>query len=227
MWIIIGVVIILFMILAIVQTNTFKGYWGERSVNTHLKALALKTGGLEMRDFMFEDTRSSSQIDNMLLTPKALYVIETKNYNGMIFGSLNQQHWTMTVKHVNTYKNKRGKTYKKTNISKHQFYNPVKQNQTHINKINNLTEISKLVPIYNIVVFCKKAVINTLVNDDKIFVVGIKDLQATILTIESSLSKTLAIDEQAAFIDTLYDINITDKKARKAHVKNIKLQYKK
>lgn len=36
-----------------------------------------------------------------------------------------------------------------------------------------------------------------------------------------------SLDKQAEFIDTLYDINIPDKKARRAHVKRIKRQYKK
>jgi hypothetical protein len=226
MWLIPILALLVFLI-AFLQSNKFKGMYGEYGVNKILKKIALKTGGLEMHDFMVEDSRSSSQIDHMLLTQKALYVIETKNYKGMIFGSLTQQNWTMTVKHVNKKKSKSGKVYKRTNISKHSFYNPVKQNQTHINKLNALTDISKTIPVYNIVVFCKRATLNAQIASDNTYVINSKELLSTIDSIESSLDSTLTLNQHIDFVDTLFDINITDKKARKAHVKNIKLQHNK
>ena len=60
------------------RTPKGKGIIGEWRVHRVLKSAAKKYGGIELYDFMFEDNRSSSQIDNMLLTNKALYVIEVK-----------------------------------------------------------------------------------------------------------------------------------------------------
>ncbi|MBU1019757.1 MAG: NERD domain-containing protein, partial [Firmicutes bacterium] len=123
--------VVLLLLISYVNSPNGKGMIGEWRVNKILKKQAIRYGGIELSNFMFEDDKSSSQIDNMLLTQKALYVIEVKNYNGHIFGNEENMNWTVTVKHVNKKKSRSGKVYKKTNISKHQFYNPLKQNRTH------------------------------------------------------------------------------------------------
>lgn len=62
-----------------------------------------------------------TEIDIIVIAIQAIYVIENKNYSGWIFGSEQDQYWTVTFPHV-----------------KHQFYNPVKQNNTHIFYLKNL-----------------------------------------------------------------------------------------
>ena len=221
-------VIVFIIVLAILKTNTVKGIMGERSVGKVVKKIALQTGGLEMRDFMMRDARSSSQIDNMLLTQKALYVIEVKNYKGMIFGGPHQQNWTVTVKHVNKKRGRGGRVYKRTNISKHQFYNPLKQNQTHINKITNLTDIQDTIPIINVVVFCRRALVKVEgTMPSNTYVASINKLAKLIDQVESRTEYALSLTEQMTIVDTLYRLNITDKRERKAHVKNLKVKYTK
>ena len=59
--------------------NSLSTYKYEMWMKTQPKVLVLgQSVTLQFRDFMFEDNRSSSQVDNMLLTQKALYVIEIK-----------------------------------------------------------------------------------------------------------------------------------------------------
>ncbi|MEC7370234.1 MAG: nuclease-related domain-containing protein [Pseudomonadota bacterium] len=36
----------------------------------------------------------TTQIDNLLVSPYGLFIIETKNINGWIFGSENRPNWT-------------------------------------------------------------------------------------------------------------------------------------
>ena len=54
-------------------------------------------------------------------------MLESKNYSGWIFGSAEQKNWTQCFN-----KNK-----------KYQFYNPILQNQTHINALSNFLKIPK------------------------------------------------------------------------------------
>ena len=59
---------------------------------------------------------STSEIDVIMLHEKGVFVIESKNYSGWIFGSADQRNWTVTF-NAN---------------SKEQFYNPIKQNRSHV-----------------------------------------------------------------------------------------------
>ncbi len=52
----------------------------------------------------------TSQIDHLLVSPYGIFIIETKNIQGWIFGSANQPHWTQSLY---------GKNYS--------FQNPLKQ----------------------------------------------------------------------------------------------------
>ena len=53
---------------------------------------------------------------NTIAPLKGIYVFESKNYSGWIFGSEDQQQWTMSL---NAH-------------TKERFYNPVKQNRAHV-----------------------------------------------------------------------------------------------
>lgn len=204
-----------------------KGIVGEYRVKKILKRCALEVGGIELSNFMFKDDKSSSQIDNMLLTQKALYVIEVKNYNGYIFGNEESNEWTVTVKHTNKKRSKSGRVYHKVNITKHKFYNPIKQNKTHINKIKNLTNILDLVPVYNIVLFGKNAVIKDVSHSGNSFVLHQRELKKFISKNERLIEVELSNENQIEIIESLFEINIKDKKLRKEHVTNIKKKYDK
>ena len=222
-YVMIGLIVFVLSLKKLLRLAIVKGYLGERQVDRVLKQAALSYGGLECWDMMFQDDRSSSQVDNLLLTQKALYVCEVKNYRGRIFGSPAQEQWTMTLLSTFTKRNKRGKKVKRTHLSKHRFYNPIRQNTTHIRKIKQVLEIYPNVPIINLVIFGPKADLSNVAHLKE--VVPVKHLLKTISSIESSLNQTLTIENQIDMIDVLFLANITDKRARKAHVKNLKIRY--
>ena len=64
---------------------------------------------------------STSEIDVLMLHEKGIFVIESKNYSGWIFGSADQQKWTMCLK----------------GGAKEHFYNPIKQNRSHVKALAN------------------------------------------------------------------------------------------
>lgn len=227
MWIFWVLVIIAILILYFIKTPKGKGIIGEYRINKILKKVSLIYGGLEIGDLMFEDDISSSQIDHILLTQKALYVVETKNYKGHIYGDESAQNWTMTIKHINQKKTKSGKKYSQTHISKHQFYNPLRQNQTHIRKIEKVTKIKGQLPIINIVVFGKRATLKDVTHSDQVFVLHQSQLARTIHKIESQIENELSIEQQIDILDELYLHNIKDRRLKKQHVKRLKAKYNK
>lgn len=203
---------------------TTKGKRLEVKIDAILKKMSLEVGGFEFRDYMIPYGERTSQIDNIFMSQKAVYVIEAKNYEGFIFGSESQASWTLTRKTTKTYRNKRGKSYQKSYINKYSFYSPIMQNQTHIEALKKL--MNTTAPIYNIVVFSNKALLKD-VKTNRIVCINVKDLHKTIKSIESTLTHIVPLDEQIEIVDTLFLENITSKKLRKLHVKHIQKQYQK
>ncbi len=78
----------------------------------------------------------SSQIDHILINDRGIFCIETKNYSGRIYGEADQQQWTQVLAF--------GKR-------KNKFYNPVKQNWTHVRRLSEV--LGKDYPIYSVIVF--------------------------------------------------------------------------
>ena len=69
-----------------------------------------------------------------------IFVIETKNYKGWIYGHENAEKWTQNI-----YGNK------------YELYNPIRQNNTHINVLRSaLSEFGKL-PFVSIIAFSTQA----------------------------------------------------------------------
>jgi hypothetical protein len=88
-----------------------------------------------INDYIIEMDGKSSQIDHILINRYGIFVIETKNYSGRIYGNDNQQEWTQVLQY--------GKV-------KHKLYNPVKQNATHIYRLKTVLGNA---PFHSVVVF--------------------------------------------------------------------------
>lgn len=105
---------------------------------------ALKT--IEGRRFILKNVyipyrNSTSEIDLILLHEKGIYVFESKNYGGWIFGSIGQQYWTQTFNKNTKYK----------------FYNPIMQNKTHIEAVRACLGLSPSNPIKSFIVFSERS----------------------------------------------------------------------
>ena len=84
------------------------------------------------------DNGVSHQIDHILIKPNGVFVIETKNYYGLIEGKEEDSFWTRSY-------------FVKGKVKKATFHNPLKQNQSHIRAIKKI--IGRDYPIYCFVVF--------------------------------------------------------------------------
>lgn len=81
-----------------------------------------------------------SQIDHVVVSKYGVFVIETKNYKGWIFGSENAYEWTQVIFN-----------------NKYKLYNPVKQNLGHVKALQaNLADYPNL-DYFPIVVFTGSA----------------------------------------------------------------------
>ena len=199
-----------------------KGIVGEIYVKRILKRFIRKNkSGFQFRDFLINADNGTSQIDNILFTKKGIYVIEVKNYHGHIYGSQNNLNWTMTTK--KTYRYKSG--YTKTYYDKFKFYNPIKQNTTHINKLKSVYD-SRDLPVFNIVVFGNGAYLKDVSHENGIYVINMSQLSKLIIYLEENMPDKLHENKLIEESEILFGLNIEGYKARREHVKRINEKYK-
>lgn len=107
--------------------KSLKGYVGERIIQLFLSNMQLGYKKILKNVYVPYGDDKTTEIDVLMLHETGVYVIESKNYSGWIFGSENQQQWTQMLN---------GYTKKK-------FYNPVWQNKTHIKALSEYINIDK------------------------------------------------------------------------------------
>ena len=76
-------------------------------------------------DVMLPSGRGTTQIDHILVSPSAVFVIETKDMNGWILGSPGSRQWTQSYA--------AGRRSRDAGVKSRQFkfYNPLWQNEGH------------------------------------------------------------------------------------------------
>ena len=133
---------ILLLFIAIVLFKAFKpilkGKMGEFAVSAHVKLYLDKDHYILLNDCTLPDEQNqTTQIDHILLSPFGVFVIETKNYKGWIFGGERQKTWTQKI-------------YKKS----FKFQNPLHQNYKHQKVLEAvLADIVDPALIHSVVVF--------------------------------------------------------------------------
>ena len=90
---------------------------GERIVSARLNTL-LSDDYRILDDVILKTNRGTSQIDHIVVSKYGIFVIETKNYKGWIFGHENSEKWTQNLYGY-----------------KYALANPVRQNQAHIRAV--------------------------------------------------------------------------------------------
>lgn len=102
------------LFLAFLKSPLFKGWFGEKAVQLRLRGLD-EAVYRPFHDLIVPARRATTQIDHIYVSRFGIFVIETKNYSGWIYGGENQAKWTQVV-------------YRQKNS----FQNPLRQNYAHI-----------------------------------------------------------------------------------------------
>lgn len=134
------VVLIVVIILAIIIKikwksikNYIRGKFGERKVSRMLNKIP---NSILINNLTFSvNENMTCQIDHILVSTRGIFVIETKNYAGRIYGDDSKKEWTQLLQY--------GKV-------KNTFYSPVKQNITHIYELSKRLKRHEL---KNLVIF--------------------------------------------------------------------------
>lgn len=117
------------------------GKLGEAMVEFHVW-LYLNSKYMLLNDLTLKlQSGKTTQIDHILLSPYGIFVIETKNYKGVIRGNADDQKWKQVLG-KNTY----------------EIYNPIMQNETHVRVVKNLLQgLNAYEHVHNLVVFTSRS----------------------------------------------------------------------
>lgn len=198
MWFFIISALILSAIGAWFKSPSGKGWRGEFRVK---RALGKTIPGLKyiINDLTLTDKNGkSSQIDHLLINQSGILVVETKNYSGRIYGNEKQREWTQVLAY-GRYKNS--------------FYNPVRQNATHLYRLAEI--VGKDIPLYSAIVFVQNNI--SYISAPHVYnIVGLEGL------IRQPGTAYLTIDEQERIYEQLMAIKEGREVSKKQHVANIK-----
>lgn len=127
--------LLIIIVVSFFKSPVGKGIIGEFFVNT-INSVALdKKIYHSLKNITLPIDGGTTQIDHIIVSPYGIFVIETKNMKGWIFGGENQKVWTQQI-------------YKKKNT----FQNPLRQNYKHIKSLQQLLGIEEK-NLHSIIVF--------------------------------------------------------------------------
>ncbi|WP_240252851.1 NERD domain-containing protein [Ferdinandcohnia quinoae] len=200
-----GIVIFILVIvgLAVLGSPKVKGFLGEASVRIYLNKLDPEQYKVFNDVLIPLKNRKASQIDHVVVSAFGIFVIETKNYKGWIYGDSKSKYWTQVI-------------YKR----KEKLYNPLWQNYGHIKALQEYLGIENQEIYHSIVSFSNRATLkNKNINEPNTSVIYSSRLVSTIHTCKNS--KLTAV-EVGRIASKLENITKADSDKKKQHVKNVK-----
>lgn len=199
------IAIIVAVIIISIKANTYKSNLptakGERGENTVAQILGETIIGEQyvINDLLFVNASGQScQIDHIFINKFGIWVIETKNYSGHIYGEESQREWTQVLAFGN---------------QKNKFYNPIKQNATHIYHLSKYLKTKNV--FQNVVVFLSNANISNVIYEN---IYSVNELSC----IKSKHTDTLlTVDKMEDYYNKLLDLKYNYSISREEHIENI------
>lgn len=191
-------------------TDERLGKYGETLTARKLMLTNLlgKKGKILRNLYLPTDDGGTSEIDLIFITQKGIFVIESKNYSGWIFGRQYDQYWTQSL----------------PNRIKNRFYNPIRQNNTHIKWLKQF--LNRDIPLYSFIVFSERCELkNVSLKDDSVFVMKRDELRSYIKHVWKNVPDVLTTEEITQLYDKLLPLTKADEALKAAHVDAIRQKF--
>ncbi|MDO9521160.1 MAG: nuclease-related domain-containing protein [Pseudohongiella sp.] len=186
-------------LILIIKTPWFKGKLGEFFVNQSIKWMLDGNRYYLLKNVTLPTADGTTQIDHIILSTHGVFVIETKNMKGWIFGGQHQRLWTQKI-----YR------YSK------KFQNPLHQNYKHIKTLEALLGLTEK-QLHSVIVFVGDSTFKTHMPENVTHGSGlisfIKSKTETVLT-ESQVFDIAETIESGRLEDSF--------RANRAHIEHIK-----
>ena len=186
-----------------------KGRLGEYLIYEKLSFLEWDEARFLCNLYIPNGKGSTTELDVVMISKSGVYVFESKNYSGWIFGNENQQYWTQTL--LNGGKSR-----------KERFYNPIRQNRSHIKNLRRI--VGDTIPIHSVIVFSDRCELkNITYYSTDVNVIQLYQLVDIVKAIENHFG-VRCLNKEA--IENLYSLlypyaQVSDA-IKKHHIKSIK-----
>ncbi len=176
-----------------------KGEKGEHIVNLQAKKFLNKNKYHLLKNVTLRTRDGTTQIDHIIISIYGVFVVETKNMKGWIFGNPKQRTWTQII-----YRDR------------YKFQNPLHQNYKHVKTLKSLLRLDSL-QLHSVVVFVGKCKFKTEMPEN---VTYMKDF---IEYIESKQQPVLVGSEVKEIIKKIESERLEPSlETHREHVKNLK-----
>lgn len=181
-----------------------KGKIGEKTVSLVLGQLEKENYSV-LNNVILKSTGGSTkttQIDHVVVSVYGLFVVETKNYKGQIYGSEKSQQWTQNIY---------GHKYK--------FMNPVHQNYAHIKALEAILTENDFAetPIYSVIAFPGDTELKVTTTEACVVNYGAIAKRIRVL----STTRVFTEEQAASIVQLLQNANALSKETVKEHVNDI------
>lgn len=177
-----------------------KGWLGERAINMRIKRFLDSTDYHLIPDVTLSTPDGTTQIDHIVVSRFGVFVIETKNYKGWIYGGERDSKWTQVI-------------FRR----KHRFQNPLHQNYKHTKTLSSQTGIQHD-HFKSIVVFVGNSTFKNAMPDN---VVDTRSLINYIQSFQAPIYDEQQVTDIVALIHE--KAGVVTRQQKRQHVKNLHL----
>ena len=183
-----------------------KGVYGEYLTYNILR----KMDGKILTNLYIPKNNTTTEIDLLFINKTGMYVIESKNYSGRIYGSKENKYWMQIL----------------DNNKRNRFYSPIIQNKTHIKYLNKvLPDLSKE-DFYSIIVFSERCKLKNMdIQEENLKVIKRDKLKYTMNKILKSKNEIYTDSEVESIYNKLENYSNVDEVVKANHIKNINSNY--
>ena len=186
-----------------------KGQSGEYDLFSRLEQLEKQGAKFLFNLYLPMGYNRTTEIDMVMLSHRGIFVFESKNYSGWIFGNEHQSQWTVV------YKGGR----------KERLVNPIKQNNLHIQCLRKCIDIET--SISSVVVFSENCTLKKVTVSNTNVIWGyINNVVDNIISFHNDKIKVLSERNIQDIYNVLYPMTKVDKFIVKKHIADIRETYK-
>lgn len=185
------------------------GRYGEYLTYKNLENFENEGAKFLFNIYLPKEDGKTTEIDILMISSKGIFVFESKNYSGWIFGSEEQKNWYQTLA------TGRGKSHKE------HFYNPIMQNRSHIKYLKAF--LGEQIPMRSIIVFSDRCKLkNIKIKSNDICVVNRYNVAPVVSGIFKQTPNDLLNETEINnLFNKLYPYTQVDENIKKEHVDNI------
>lgn len=184
-----------------------KGKYGEYQSCNKLEKIK-RNHRILTNVYLPKENGETTEIDLIYIHETGIYVIESKNYSGLIYGSEKNKFWTQVLNEK----------------IENKFNNPIWQNNTHIKYLSKVLNMDEKY-IKSIIVFSERCTLKNIeVTSENVKVINRNNLNKEIEKLINNSSKVFELEEIIKIYYELKPYTCISKEEEQRHIDSINLK---